>query len=91
MFAMLDPNRSPTARSGASASTALTSVSSSGIEVAPASSSVPTKARLSPVRSAIWSPADARATAARTRRTPPPANTKSHCHAGSSGITVDAG
>jgi len=53
MFAIDEPNRSPTARSGAPARAAVMSVTSSGNEVANASISVPTKSRLIRMRSAI--------------------------------------
>lgn len=66
MFAMLLPNRSPTARSGAPASDALMTVATSGSDVAPASRSIPTTSPPSPVRSAIWSPDLARTIPAAT-------------------------
>jgi len=60
MLAMLLPNRSPTARSGAPATAALTSVTSSGKDVAPATRSMPTSCRDRRAFSAIASPARAR-------------------------------
>ena len=53
MFAIDEPKRSPSARSGAPALAAVMSVTSSGSEVANASMIVPTKSRLIFMRSAI--------------------------------------
>ena len=53
LWAMLEPKRSQTARSGASLTVAVTSVAISGSDVAKATSSVPTKRLLRRVRSAV--------------------------------------
>lgn len=80
MFAMLLPNRSPIARLGAPRTAALTSVTISGSEVAPAVSSAPTSSPPMPVRVAISSPDSARRTPAHTSTPAAAAKTSSHCH-----------
>jgi hypothetical protein len=74
MLAMLEPNKSPTARSTAPNFTANRSVPSSGREVAPASNIEPIQSPPMPVADAIWSER-ARLVPARTMATPLPRNT----------------
>ncbi len=80
MFAIEEPNRSPSARSGAPALAAVTSVTSSGSEVANANSSVPTNSRLIFVRSAIWSAYPASEDPARTNTAALTTNTTTASH-----------
>jgi len=74
MFAMLEPKRSPTARSVAPSRTAAMSVPSSGSEVAAARRTAPIQSRPILVASAIASAWRASATPASTTTIPLPRN-----------------